>query len=119
MTEEAKHVIEVIDMLNKCNDTPCFKCKKLEFNGLAACEDEESFYRHVASVIESLSEQLEQVTKERDAAVRDIEKSPITLCDVCAHYHKNFPCSGGNGTDKINLTIACTMFKWRGVEVEQ
>ena len=118
MSEEAKCIIEVMEMLNKCSNTPCYKCKKLEFNGHMACDDEEAFYDYVAEMIKSLSEQLERVTRERDAAVADMQKTPITLCEACAHYHTGYPCSGGKYVDKINITIACTMFKWRGVEVE-
>ena len=102
MTEEAKHVIEVIDMLNKCNDTPCFKCKKLEFNGLAACEDEESFYRNVASMIESLSEQLEQVTRERDAAVECLRGR----CFVCANARPSEKIPKMNTCEHLTAAVA-------------
>ena len=113
MTEEAKCIIEVMEMLNKCRDTPCFKCKKLEFNGLPACEDEESFYRHVASMIKSLSAQLGQVTRERDAIEDDFVRLANSLhsefityaCEYCVENFPGYLCS------------ACE-FKWRGVEVE-
>ena len=81
MTEEAKCIIEVMEMLNKCSNTPCYKCKKLEFNGHMACEDEEAFYDYVAEMIKSLSEQLEQVARERDAAVECLRGR----CFACAN----------------------------------
>lgn len=70
----------------------------------------------VGNMIESLAAELEQVKRERDAAVEDMQKTPITLCNACAHYHTAFPCAGGKYTDKIHLSIACSMFEWRGVK---
>ena len=111
MTEEAKRVIEVIDMLNKCNDTPCYKCKMLEFNGHLACEDEETFYDYVAEMIKSLSEQLEQVTRERDAAMESVNAR--RACTDCA-----FDDFTQIGIPECRTCDRGSNWQWRGVEVE-
>lgn len=128
MTDEAKRCVEALrDNIN---------------NGflLVGGFNESVHASEIIHLIESMSAQLEQVekerdglnimlaqaqamletrTKERDAAIADMQKTPITLCEACAHYHTGYPCSGGKYIDKINITVACTMFKWRGVrEVE-
>ena len=59
-----------------------------------------------ADLIESLSTQLEQVTRERDAAVQDINM--LCQCDVCTRLCKY---------DKPNPYCECADFEWRGVEV--
>lgn len=60
-----------------------------------------------AILIESLSDQLEQVTRVRNAAVKDIYM--LCQCDVCARLCKY---------DKPNPYCKCADFEWRGVEVQ-
>ena len=69
-----------------------------------------------ADLIESLSTELEQVKRERDAAVEDICKAAITLCDACAHHHTAFPCFKDEISDETKRTIACNRFEWRGMK---
>lgn len=116
-------------------------CNSCVFQRHAVCQDisNNCMTRIAADLIESLSAELEQVklerdglnillgqaqsmletrTRERDAAVEDMQKTPITLCNACAHYHTEFPCAGGKCSNKIHLTIVCSMFEWRGVKEE-
>lgn len=65
-----------------------------------------------ADLIESLSAQLEQVTRERDAAINDLRIDKC--CQFCV-----------NDETKDKLPFACTScgtkksnWQWRGVEVE-
>lgn len=66
MTDEVKRLIDVMAMLNKCSETPCFKCDQLEFNGEIACNNEASVYQHAAKLLQDFSSELEQVKAERD-----------------------------------------------------
>lgn len=63
--------------------------------------------RHAVNIIKRLSAQLEQVTRERDAAICDINM--LCQCDVCTRMCKY---------DKPNPYCECADFEWRGVEVE-
>lgn len=136
MTDGAKLIV---DTLRYCEESGarCGNCPSgHDDRGVPNCHSQSV----IADMIESLSAQLEQVekerdglnimlaqaqamletrTKERDAAVVDMQKTPITLCEACARYHTGYPCSGGKYIDKINITVACTMFKWRGVREVQ
>lgn len=63
-----------------------------------------------ADLIESLSAQLEQVTRERDAAIKYIDKN----CETCAHL--------GDGEYVSNDCMDCMRncnWQWRGVEVKK
>lgn len=65
---------------------------------------------------------LETRTRERDAAIEDMQKSALYLCQVCKKYHPavkgvhaHFCEQLGQRTD-FNGAIACGMFEWRGVQ---
>lgn len=68
-----------------------------------------------ADLVESLSVQLDQVTRERDAAVEDLRKvcRVVSVCFYCksrdAEYVSN---------DCMDCVNSCN-WKWRGVEVEK
>lgn len=113
MSEEAKRIIEVMEMLNKCRDTPCYKCKMLNFKGEKACDIEDVVYQSAIDLIESLSEQLEQVTRERDAAIEEL--SYARKCSICKkHLSEGGDCYGNHKCGNGNPD-----WQWRGVEVEQ
>ena len=133
MTEEAKLIVAALR--TSCEGSG--SCPDCPVNYWCYAKNGDRLEDDAADIIESLSAQLEQVEKERDglnimlsqaqamletrtkeldAAVADMQKTPITLCEACARYHTGYPCSGGKFIDKINITIACTMFKWRGVQ---
>lgn len=112
MTDEAKNAVKYLResaTFQWCSD--CYVS-----DGCGDANKSDCHYTRIADLIESLSAELEQVKRERDAAVADMQKTPISLCEACAHYHTGYPCSGGKYVDKINITIACTMFEWRGVK---
>ena len=111
MTEEAKRIIEVMEMLSECRYTPCCKCKMLKFKGEKACAIEDVVYQSAIDMIESLSEQLEQAARERDAAVEDL--SAHRPCDACGFYELQ-----GNDCMRCRRYTERPMWKWRGVEVE-
>lgn len=109
MTEEVRKCVEI---LRYCEESGgcCGGCPSGKTNGIPNCCSQS----HIADLIESLSAQLDQVTRERDAAVEDVKKAAITLCDVCGNHHTELGCSGNEGEEYT--VMACTMFKWRGVE---
>lgn len=81
--------------------------------------------KQAANLIESLSEQLERVTRERDAAIRDIgEAAP---CFACIHFKRNGgDCIGAHVCiddilqDALGGKYADYYWQWRGVqEVEK
>lgn len=67
MTDEVKHLIDVMAMLDKCSETPCCKCEQLKFNDTIACSDEAAVYQHAAKLLEAFCAELEQIKRERDA----------------------------------------------------
>jgi hypothetical protein len=65
------------------------------------------------AIIQQLEAQLEQVTRERDAAVKDMYHASSDggwFCDIC--MYKNNGCDQRKARD-----IEC--FEWHGVEVEE
>ena len=81
MTEEARKRVEALRMCPVpgfgCCDCPVYIPGQTCQNELKA-----------AALIESLSAQLDQVTRERDAAVKDIRNAAFCGCHVCKHYYR-------------------------------
>lgn len=99
MTEEAKLIVNT---LRACAvETQCSKC-------VVFCGNDECLFTAAANLIESMSAQLDQVTRERDAAVEDL-RTKAYYCETCAHYTPGYFCPGCR--NKSN-------WQWRGVEVE-
>lgn len=119
MTDEAKLIVNI---LRACAvETQCSKC-------VVFCGNEECLFTAAAKIIESLAAELEQVeqerdglnillgqaqsmletrTRERDAAVQDLNMS--CPCEVCARSCQY---------DKVNPYDECADFMWRGVKEE-
>ena len=112
MTEEAKLIVET---LHYCEESGarCGGCP----SGVLRCLSPSK----IADLIESLSAQLDQVTRERDAAVRDARG----VCRACIHYNGHYPTG--------NIMSCCKFeecahgaddwesedhWQWRGEEVE-
>lgn len=94
MTEEARKIVETI---------------KEAFDVFSAMElpAEEQKIEITRDAAMTLIAQLEQVTRERDAAVQDINM--LCQCDVCTRLCKY---------DKPNPYCECADFEWRGMEEE-
>ena len=71
-------------------------------------------FLEAADLIESLSAELEQVKRERDAAVEDIKEAAKTgcLCYVCTHNRRGYCEAFEHGI--FNATVMCGQYKWRG-----
>lgn len=65
--------------------------------------------REAAKIIESLSDQLEQVTRERDAAMEDLEM--LADCETCIH-------DDDEACEHCCDCITRGNWQWRGAEVE-
>lgn len=117
MTEEAKKFLELIRYIGEKNIGKRGKPPHIDTFGDLYIED---MFAKAADLIESLSAQLEQVTRERDALLDELKGE----CDVCANrkdctapkcrksQHKECeecPC---------RTCIIDTNWKWEGVEVE-
>ena len=67
---------------------------------------------------------IEQLERERDAAVEDIQKATIYLCQVCKKYHPAQKdvhphyCEELGDHPDYGGAIACSMFEWRGIQEE-
>ena len=75
-------------------------------------------FLEVADLIESLSAELEQVKRERDAAVEDLSDHGM-LCVLCMHENKAVdeePCKSCSHASTVNRH---TNWQWRGVKEEE
>lgn len=65
---------------------------------------------------------LEQLERERDAAIEDIKKAALFLCQTCKKYHPAIVDGSKHYCDRIPAdhfddgAIACGMYEWRGVQ---
>ena len=98
MTEEAKLIVNT---LRECAvATQCSKC-------VVFCGNSECLFTAAANMIESLSAELEQVKRERDAAVEDLKD--FCSCHHCQHYKRD--CN-----DKCYFVTGLKPdWQWRGV----
>ena len=109
MTEEARKTAKAMHQ-NECEDcvfNPTNLGCRWRKKGMYC----DTALHSAADLIESLSEQLEQVTKERDAAVEDLEAH--RPCDACGYYELQ-------GYDCMNCRRYTDrpMWRWRGLQEE-
>ena len=85
----------------------------------------ECMFDTAANLIESLSEKLEQVTHERDAAIRqqlENDKNNPFACNFCKHDElcdgRLIACGDCDMDCPCNTCIDHDKWQWRGVEVE-
>lgn len=102
----------IMNTLRECAvATQCSKC-------VVICEDNECLFTAAAKAIESLAAELEQVKRERDAAVEDLKG----LCDICAHFKTcDGPwCGDCDSFDECKspcrTCLAESNWQWRGVK---
>ena len=117
MTEEAKKIVEALRICHSNED--CRDCKFIDSD-----KDEMScvnvLFVKAADLIESLSAQLEQVTRERDALLDELKGE----CDVCANRKDCTAPKCRNSQHKECEDCSCrtciidTNWKWEGVEME-
>lgn len=106
MNNEAKRIVESLRICHSLKD--CRDCKFIDSEiDEAGCV--ENLFHGAANLIESMAAELEQVKRERDAAVRDM--AVIKFCAVCRH-----------DDTKDELPLACTScgsgkqnWRWRGL----
>lgn len=73
-------------------------------------------YQAIDKIVQQLQTELEQAKRERDAAIKDMQLTPITLCAACSNYRTEYPCGGGKYYEQQSVMLGCTMFEWRGVQ---
>lgn len=98
MTERISELLNMLRDESNCNVLDCL--------------DEAS------DLIESLAAELEQVKRERDAAVEDLKKNSYTPCATCGKRIDNKSCTEFGERmpcDMINI-FRCEMYEWRGVK---
>lgn len=116
MIEEAKRCVEIIRYCSTGNDgNHCKECPYLNSDTLEKpCVN--ILFSDAADLIESLSEQLEQVTRELDAALRHIKRG-CRACSAC-RYGDDTP-ENNEVCDKcIPNPEGYSEWQWEGVEVE-
>lgn len=65
---------------------------------------------------------IQQLERERDAAIEDIKKAALFLCQTCKKYHPAIVDGSKHYCDRIPAdhfddgAIACGMYEWRGVQ---
>lgn len=104
---------EIKKRLERCEDTThCNTCESSFY-----CKVEED----ALTYIQQLEAQLEQVTRERDAAVRDAHG----VCRACIHYNGHYPTGDIMSCCKFEECVhgaddweSEDSWQWRGVEVE-
>lgn len=108
-----KDVEKIVRILQKCDDGGfCDGCDyKDEADSTGACK----VMSKAADVIERLSAELEQVKRERDAAVKDIPRA----CGYCKHFKHDVECCDIPGCcdnpDCWNISGVNSGWEWRGV----
>ena len=108
MTEEVRKCVEVLRYCEEsgacCGGCPSGKNEQ----GIPNCYSQS----HIADLIESLSAQLDQVTRERDAAVSDFTEfaNIAAICVFCKDFEFDKPC--GKDISREDC------WRWRGVEKE-
>lgn len=116
MNEKAKLIVET---LRYCEESGarCGGCP----SGAMICPSTSE----IADLIESLSTQLEQVTRERDAAVRQMceaDHNNAFACNFCKHDDvcdgRLISCGDCDMDCPCNTCVDHSNWQWRGVEVE-
>lgn len=119
MTNEVERIVEALRVV--CREYECDECPSY-----AWCHsNEQCLDCDAADLIESLAVELEQVKRERDAAVEDLRQAAIYLCCACKKYHhavqggSHHYCDEIGERDDFEGAIACGMFEWRGVKEDR
>lgn len=105
MTEEARELVELLRDEDNCNVL--------------------DYIDDAADLIESLSAQLDQVTRERDAAIRqqlEADKNNPFACNFCKHDEvcdgRLLACGDCDMDCPCNTCVDRDKWQWRGVEEE-
>ena len=117
MTDEAKLRIAALrwaHLHGDCNDEDntcpvqdeCLRCTNVLCNT-----------RTAANLIESLSAELEQVKRERDAAVEDLRTHGM-LCVLCLNEKKSVNTEPCKSCSHASTSNRHTNWQWRGVKEE-
>ena len=102
-----------VDTLRYCEESGarCGECPSgVDEKGIPICHSQ----AHIADLIESLAAELEQVKRERDAAVEDVAK--LKRCEHCRGYEE-FLKPDGN-IERCNECEERSHWQWRGVKKE-
>ena len=107
MTEMAMRIVNALRV--ECGERTCTACPCDDW-----CSGREvnCLENDAADLIESMSEQLEKVTRERDAAVSDFTEfaNIAAICVFCKDFEFDKPC--GKDISREDC------WRWRGVEKE-
>lgn len=113
MTEEAKLRTEALRwayLRDDCNDEyyTCPVQDKCSNYNSVLCD-----LRTADDLIESLSAELEQVTKAHDAAVKHLLECHKTICPTCIH-HTGTGCDKNANAGVDEAVIFCADYEWCG-----
>lgn len=105
MTEDVKRIVEGLRFC--AYEVACTGCMADDF-----CCGEDDIKNRAADLIEQLTAELEQVRRERDAAIYDLTEHGQN-CHTCRHYDKTVnddPCANCRGG------YIEEHWQWRGVQ---
>lgn len=108
MNEKAKAAAAALRMYAECiaKLPSCKECMQVEYEGECACSHKPEKLISMAKLIESMAAELEQVKRERDAAVNDL--AIHKFCHHCKHCKRII--------DKDSYCCLCTnkdSWEWR------
>ena len=129
MTDEVKRCVEILRKAVRFGVIDCQYCPAYSVcpTGTVGWNNE-CMLDTAADLIESLAAELEQVKRERDAAIADMERLQGLICQVCKEYYQPDPESReyscrvyGDYFGEIaeDGLLCCGKFKWRGVQEEK
>lgn len=118
MTEDVKRIIAGLRFCAHAFN--CYDCPATD----DLCNMNDELQDKAADLIEQLTAELEQVKRERDAAVWDIKNSQP--CFACRHFQRNEgSCKGGRQcmfemltADEFGEEYEGLLWQWRGVCAE-
>ena len=120
--DEIKKGLEMCGVYGECSKCPYIQqCDEHIANG--------GDYRPADVILTDALALIQQVERERDAAVKDMRNAALCGCHVCKHYYKPDPnvrkyaCKIHGSFDEHDFiaddgSIWCGAMEWRGVQKE-
>lgn len=101
-------------------------CQHDPYNGLCHCDNGCPYWPidKCDQLRKDALAYIQQLEREKNAAIEDIKKAALFLCQTCKYHHAMVD-GGKHYCDKIPAehfddgAIACSMYEWHGVKEEK